>query len=287
MTRRLRRQLPLPESATYASVPMDGNEGTPPGPPTEPPTEPPPPPTAATASEPSRPQRAWLGFRAWPYAVQVLIWLLLGGLIAGAAVSSTPDEQAATDVLYQCADGEMQDTPCSDVGTTAPPTTRARRTTTTTEPAPKDGTRANPLPFGETAALSIGESDPAWIFRVLEFTPDATSAVLAENQFNDPPAPGKQFAMVRMEATYQGLEEPAVLTSDVRFVAVDDSNLTYDHDDHCGVIPDQLDEYGEVYAGGVVVGNLCWSVSTEQIDSLVLGISPAFSSGPPYFMALS
>lgn len=110
---------------------------------------------------------------------------------------------------------------------------------------------------------------------------------MAENQFNDPPGPGRQFAMVRIEATYEGLEEPALLTRDVRFVAVDDSNLTYDLDDSCGVIPDELDEYGEVYAGGVVIGNLCWSVATEHIDSLLLGIAPAFSSQSPYFMALS
>lgn len=170
-------------------------------------------------------------------------------------------------------------------GPEASPTTGERRTTTT--PAPLEGTRRNPLPYGETAALSIGESNPAWIFRVVEFIPDGTSAVMAENQFNDPPADGRQFAIVRLEATYEGLQEPARLTSDVSFVAVDGSNLTYDFDDTCGVIPDELDQYGQVYAGGVVVGNLCWSVATEHIDSLLLGISPSFSSDPPYFMALS
>jgi hypothetical protein len=237
---------------------------------------------------PSRPQRAWHAFRGWPYAVQVLLWLLLGALIAAFAVSSgSGTEQASTDVVYQCADGTSQETPCPEAATTAPPTTRERRTTTTTEPPPEFGSRRRPLPFGETAVLSIGESDPAWTFRVLEFTADATGAVLGENQFNDPPAPGRQFAMVRVEAIYEGLEEPAILTRDVTFVAVDASNLTYDHDDDCGVIPDGLDEYGEVYAGGVLVGNLCWSVSTEHIDSLLLGISPAFESQAPYFMALS
>jgi hypothetical protein len=267
---------------------MAGDEGAPePGVPKEPPTEP----VSSGASAPpppSPPRRAWRTFRGWPYAVQVVFWLLLGGLIAGATLSSTTvTEEASGGAVYQCADGTTQDTPCPSTETTAPPTTRARRTTTTTEPPPEFGSRRRPLPFGETAALSIGESDPAWTFRVLEFTADATGAVLAENQFNDPPAPGRQFAMVRVEAIYRGLEEPAVLTGDVTFVAVDASNLTYDLDDSCGVIPDPLDEFGEVYAGGVLVGNLCWSVSTDQIDTLLLGISPAFSSQPPYFMALS
>ncbi len=253
------------------------------------------PPAEPTGTEPpfessprSRPRRAWQAFRGWPYGVQVLLWVFLGALIAALAVSpGSGTEQASTDVVYQCADGTTQEKPCEEAVTTAPLTTRERRTTTTTEPPPEFGSRRRPLPFGEAAALSIGESDPAWIFRVLEFTADATGAVLAENQFNDPPAPGRQFAMVTVEATYEGLEEPAVLSRDVTFVTVDASNLTYDHDDGCGVIPDPLDQFGEVYGGGVLVGNLCWSVSTEHIDSLLLGISPAFSSQPPYFMALS
>jgi hypothetical protein len=245
------------------------------------------PPLDSGSPRPSGPQRAWQTFRGWPYLAQTLVWLVLGGVIVAATVSSTTGTEQASDVVYQCADGTTQHTPCPDTGTTSPPTTRERRTTTTAEPAPEFGSRRKPVPFGQTAVLSIGESDPAWSIRVLEFTPDATSAVLAENQFNDPPVAGRQFAMVRIEATYQGLEEPAMLTRDVRFVAVDESNLTYDLDDSCGVIPDALDEYGEVYAGGVLVGNLCWSVATEHIDSLVLGLSPAFGSGPPYFMALS
>jgi hypothetical protein len=267
-------------------------QAVPSGPPPEPTrTEPPveaSPPVSDGDPSPSPPKRAWRAFRGWPYGVQVFLWLLLGGLIAGAALSSTKvTEEASGGAVYQCADGTTQDAPCPSTDSTAPPTTRERRTTTTTEPPPEFGSRRRPLPFGETAALSIGESDPAWTFQVLEFTADATGAVFAENQFNDPPAPGRQFAMVRVEAIYKGLEEPAVLTRDVTFVAVDASNLTYDYDDGCGVIPDPLDEYGEVYAGGTLVGNLCWSVSTEHIDSLLLGISPAFSSQPPYFMALS
>ena len=193
---------------------------------------------------------------------------------------ATPVEQTTTPEVdvYDCPSG-MSDVPCDEL----PPTTRERTTTT---PVPLDGTRSNPLPFGDTAALSIGESDPAWTFQVVEFIPDGTSAVMAENQFNDPPADGRQFAIVRLQATYRGLDEPAMLLSDVSFVAVDDSNLTYDLDDDCGVVPDELDQFGQVYAGGVVEGNLCWSVATEHIDSLLLGISPSFSSDAPYFMAL-
>lgn len=164
-------------------------------------------------------------------------------------------------------------------------TTRERRTTTT--PAPLEGSREQPLPFGETAAVSIGESDPAWLIQLTGFTPDGTSAVMAENPYNEPPADGRQFAIVRIRAEYQGLDEPASLLRDLEFVMVDDSNVTYDFDDTCGVVPDELDTFAEVYAGGVLEGNLCWSVQTEHIDSLVLGIRGSFQSGAPYFMALS
>lgn len=164
-------------------------------------------------------------------------------------------------------------------------TTRERRTTTT--PAPLEGSRQQPLPFGTTAAVSIGESDPAWLIQVTEFTPNGTDAVLAENSFNEPPAAGRQFAIVRIRAEYQGVDEPASLLRDLEFVVVDEANVTYDYEDSCGLIPDELDTFAEVYAGGVLEGNLCWSVQTEHIDSLVLGIKGLFQSGAPYFMALS
>lgn len=188
---------------------------------------------------------------------------------------------------------EPTDQPAEEEEPEATTTTRERRTTTTRErrttttPAPLEGSRQQPLPFGATAAVSIGESDPAWLVQVAEFTPDGTDAVLAENPFNEPPADGRQFAIVRIRAEYQGVDEPASLFRDLEFVVVDESNVTYDFDDSCGLVPDELDTFAEVYAGGVIEGNLCWSVQTEHIDSLILGIKGSFQSGAPYFMALS
>ena len=43
--------------------------------------------------------------------------------------------------------------------------------------------------------------------------------------------------------------------------------------DSCGVVPDELPD-PEVFAGGVITGNLCWSVLTTDVPSLLLYDKP-------------
>lgn len=87
------------------------------------------------------------------------------------------------------------------------PTTAQPRTTTTSRPSPSTtrgpelGERRNPYPFGDSVVLSRGNQD-YWEVRVLEFEADAAEEVAAENSYNDPPAEGRQFALVTIEVTY-------------------------------------------------------------------------------------
>src|SRR3712207_7673073 len=53
---------------------------------------------------------------------------------------------------------------------------------------------ANPVPLGEEAEVGGG-----WTLRVVDVVPDATDQVLAANPFNEPPAEGRQFFLVRSE----------------------------------------------------------------------------------------
>lgn len=126
------------------------------------------------------------------------------------------------------------------------------------------GTRENPIPINTPVQLVDG-----WQVRVLSVTPDATQAVLDENQFNDPPADGHQFFIATIEMTYQG---PGSSHPDAtfRFRAVGEEAVTYStFGNSCGVYPDRIMDT-EVFTSGTVTGNLCWEIRSADSDSLVM-----------------
>jgi len=138
------------------------------------------------------------------------------------------------------------------------------------------GTRENPIPVGQTAAL--GED---WELTVLSVEPDATAAVMAESTFNDPPAPGHQFFMATVRVTYVGASSDEFYGGSLRVVG--QSAVAYDSwDDYCGSIPNELADR-ELFTGGTIEGNLCWSVATADVDSLVLYDSFEFSDERVFF----
>lgn len=132
------------------------------------------------------------------------------------------------------------------------------------------GSRGNPLPLGET--VTVGD----WEVSVTQVVEDATDAVLAENQFNDPPADGHQFVTIGIEATYTGTKSDTLGFS-VSFNTVGPLAVSYTGEDTCGVIPDGLDSFAEVFPSGRISGNLCWSVRTDEADDLVMYVQEALS----------
>ena len=142
------------------------------------------------------------------------------------------------------------------------------------------GTRGNPTPAGETVA--VGD----WDVTVLSATPDATDAVLAESQSNDPPAEGHQFYMAEVAVTYRGIYDD--LWAGVRFKLVGDSSIAY-YSGGCGETPDEFEHFVVVSTGESQRGHLCWEVRSEDADSLVLiadGSLSNFAFDRREFMAL-
>ncbi|MFJ4109080.1 hypothetical protein [Oerskovia enterophila] len=132
----------------------------------------------------------------------------------------------------------------------APAAEPAPEATPEAPPAPAGGTRANPFPVGTTV------SNEDWSL-VLGTPREAWGEISAENQFNSPPEAGLEFWIVPVTATYQGATSGTPwLDITVKFVG--DDSVTYE--DYCGVIPGDLDEVGELYAGGVAEGNVCVAV---------------------------
>jgi len=127
------------------------------------------------------------------------------------------------------------------------------------------GSRGSPHPAGSTVALI-----DSWELTVMGVQRDATAAVLAENQFNEPPAQGNQFFIVRVRATYRGGGSDFFDGSfRLRTVGAARAVGYTTFEDSCGVIPDPLPS-SEVFSDGSIEGNLCWSVATNDAASLVL-----------------
>ena len=184
---------------------MAGDNETPPtepGPPSEPATEPfrTEPPTESLPSDangtppPAGLKRAWLAFRGWPYWVQAIAWVVVGVIIAGLG-SSAPDTELTADrtprstrTIYQCADGETQDSPCPEPTTTKgptttnAPTTTEAPTTTATRPPPATAPPTTKDPFaGETASQRNARQKAA---DYLNFTSFSRSGLIEQLKYD-------------------------------------------------------------------------------------------------------
>ncbi len=127
--------------------------------------------------------------------------------------------------------------------------------------------RDNPVSAGQPYILSEG-----WEMTVVDFIPDATQAVLAENQFNDPPDPGFKYVMVRVRATNISAGDPADFDASFALRLVGSRNISYDQFTRsCGVIPDELglDAPSEAFTGGTVEGNVCFHVGADETGFVI------------------
>lgn len=169
----------------------------------------------------------------------------------------------------------------STIEPSSPSTVAPEASTTTTEAhETPTGSIDSPIAVGEV--VEIGD----WRLRVAGVTADGTEAVLAENQFNDPPAEGRQFFLVHLEATYTG-DESSDFWIDVSMKPVGPSSVAYESfEDGCGVIPNAIDDSGETFKGGSIHGDACWSVTAEDAGALVLIVEETFSLEGRAFLSL-
>lgn len=136
------------------------------------------------------------------------------------------------------------------------------------------GTRQNPLDPG--VAFSVAD----WTVQLGTTNTDAGEIVAAENQFNEPPAEGRQFVMVEVVVTYagDGSGQPWI---DLGFAFYGSGGNTFGSafstDDDCGVIPDDMFEIGEMFPDASATGNVCASVPTDQVDGGAWIVEDTFS----------
>lgn len=239
-------------------------------------------PGAAVPAAPKA-KRTWSSGQVVAVAAVAALVALVAGVGIGSMMGGDDEEPAAspaaTSAPFTVPESSSEGDDSGDVATdeASPETTEA--------PASDSGagTRDDPVPLGEAADTGDG-----WTVTVVDVNFDAAAAIAAENQFNEPPAPGRQFVMPTLEVTYDGAEAQAN-TFELGITAVGDSNVEYggSFDDSCGVTPNGLTDANDLFQGGSVTGTVCWSVESADIDSLVMIVEPSFSfDEDPVFFAL-
>lgn len=139
-----------------------------------------------------------------------------------------------------------------------------------------DGTDpALPLTAGTVVATG------SWQVGFSNVVPDATDAVIAENEFNTPPPEGHQYFMFQVDATFEG-EGSRFAWDDLVFGVYFDNAL---HTEYCGIVPNDLLSAPEVYANGAASGNVCVIVPTAGVEKAVLSVEEYWVSGPRFFIA--
>lgn len=146
--------------------------------------------------------------------------------------------------------------------------------TGTTGPSP-DGSltddRTAPNALG--TAVDIGDG---WTLTINDTNLDAEADVIAANEFNDPAPEGEVYVLVDVTMGYDGDEASASLFS-VDLDLVGDSNLSANSSCSASSLPDELDTFSELFAGGSVTGSLCFLADANDVSSLV-----AYATGEPF-----
>jgi hypothetical protein len=217
----------------------------------------------------------------WIWLVAVLALVAAG---VGIALANKDDKQSAS--IPATSESASPET---TIETTSPPQTDASETTDSTpttdatqttdeattvettpagsgevagSPAGAKGDRARPVAAGAVADIGGG-----WRLQILNVNPDAAALIAAENQFNEPPPAGSTLTMITVALGYFGLEDPRS-SFETTISAVGSANVELAAD--CGVIPQELDIFGEIFSGGVVTGNVCFVTTPADATNLQL-----------------
>ena len=163
--------------------------------------------------------------------------------------------------------------------TTTPPTATPSPEPTgtpTPTPPPALGSRENPVPIGNSAVVEF-DAQKKWEITVLGTQPDATKAVLDENQFNDSPIEGNQFYIAGVRAKNLASASTMLMRS-LQFKAAGVEGVVYSEFDHsCGVIPGEVKAHTELLTNGTIEGAVCWSIKSSDTDSLLMIVDELFS----------
>lgn len=155
----------------------------------------------------------------------------------------------------------VDETPTGETGGDATTTAPAEEETTEEATEAEVGTREDPVEVG--TSVDLGD----WEVAITEVFKEATEQIMAENEFNEEPAEGRQFVMWSVDATYTGDDSgTAWIDLGWGFVGSEGNTFNIGEEDYCGSIPNSLQDTGETFPDASVSGNVCVSVPSGQVD---------------------
>ena len=259
------------------------------------------PPSGALPSEPAGPkQLAGVSLKVWAAIATVAAVAIVGAIVLVGGDDSKKTDTSITTVAAGDTTATPNDTTLNDTtpgettlgdttpDDTTPEDTAPNVTTPSDEPAEGEvagapagqiGTRAQPVPAGAIANIGGG-----FRLQVLGITPDATAEMLAFNEFNDAPPAGSTYTLVNVALGYFGSADPiSAFMPTINAIGAASVAL-----ETCYGAPDELDTFGELFAGGVMIGNLCFLTTPADIDGLQLaGNGDFFAEEPVILQAAS
>lgn len=146
---------------------------------------------------------------------------------------------------------------------------------------------AGPSPDGDltderSAPNALGTAvdiDQGWTMTVN----GSESDVQPTGDFDNRPPAGSSYVLVDVTLVYDG-DEPSTGAFQVDLGIVGDSNLGTSTGCSLNDIPDRLDTFADVFAGGTITGNVCFTVPSADLDSLVLyGTAESFGDDREFF----
>jgi hypothetical protein len=213
-----------------------------------------------------------------PGAIDPFKEVFIGGTVAGTVCLAVPADDVAAEVLLTTDSIDGDRIYFATTGEAVEVTPDGQDGDSAAQPPPLDetadpGGRTNPHPIGEAITVkvdSIGDGNGSvWTLTVDGPGIDLTQAVADENQFNSPPPDGSIFYGVPVSLTLEAAtKEPLALLFNVELEFFGPASLSIidlGFDEGCGVTPNEIDRFREVFVNGTVSGVLCLAVSDEDV----------------------
>ena len=189
-----------------------------------------------------------------PDEVDFFNYLFSGGVVIGNACFIAPIDQAGTFQLFGKGDFFADDGVYLDLSAPASAVQPMSHLAGPQPGAASTPARLTPAALG--VATTVGTD---WQLTVTGAARDITADVLAENEFNSPPAAGFHFVGVDVTFTYNGAGSASPASVSIGSVGADNVQ----NGGSCGVVPGEIDLYTDLFAGGSASGTMCLVVPDD------------------------